>query len=410
MSDASVMPSDEHHYRRAFSDVTIWAACAFAAFLGFSRLSYGLLLPAIRATFPTSYGAIGLVGSANLGGYLLGTLLLPFIAARVPSRLWLNTGALLAMNAGMVAAALSANLLQLALWRGIIGVASAWVAILTLALTLGEVAPAQRGQAAGIIWAGGALGLIISGMIAPVVIGAPSPLGWRVVWLGMGLVGCVAAVGLHRTLRRGTIPPPPRATGALRLGVLALGRPAGMLLLPLAYLLFGVGHIIYFTYFIALIVQAGVPGTGVGVVWALIGVAGCVGGLLWGRALDRWPTGYTLALALGLGALGAATVALGTIVGAALGAAMMGAAFIGTPALFTGMLRRTVAPNLYTDSLSLLTAAVALGQAVAPVVGGVLIDKVGLQTGTALAALPLALGGVLAAGFGWWRARAAMRA
>lgn len=403
MSAAPTISGDEGHYQRAFSAVTIWAALAFAAFLGFSRLSYGLLLPAIRATFPTSYGTFGLVGSANLAGYLLGTLVLPLIAARVPSRLWLNTGALLVINAGMVAAALSPTLPVLALWRGVVGIASAWVAILTLALTLGEVAPHERGQAAGIIWAGGALGLVISGILAPVVIGAHSPLGWRAVWVGMGVAGCGAAWGLHHALARSTTPPPARAAGALRLGLVALGRPPGMLLLPLAYLLFGMGHIIYFTYFIALIVRQGVPGTGVGLVWSLIGVAGCAGGLLWGRALDRWPTGYTLALALGLGALGAGTVAPGNIVFEGGGALLMGASFIGTPALFTGMLRRTVAPDLYTDSLSLLTAAVALGQAVAPVVGGVLVDATGLQTGTALAALPLALGGILAAGFGWWR-------
>jgi predicted MFS family arabinose efflux permease len=397
MPDEADTQSNAPSYQRAFSAVTIWAALAFAAFLGFSRLSYGLLLPAIRATFPTSYGAFGLVGSANLAGYLLGTLLLPLVAARAPSRLWLNTRSLLAMNAGMVAAAFSADLLQLALWRGVVGIASAWAAILTLALTLGEVTPHERGQAAGIIWAGGALGLIVSGSIAPVVIGGHSPLGWRAVWLAMGLLGCGAAWGLHRVLRQGMIAPP-RAAGALRQGFVALGRPAGMLLLPLAYVFFGLGHIIYFTYFIAFVVRQGVPGTGVGLVWALIGCAGCAGGLLWGRALDRWPTGYTLALALLLGAVGAGTVALGSVGGEALGAALMGASFIGTPALFTGMLRRVVTPDLYTDSLSLLTAAVALGQAVAPVVGGVLVDAAGLQVGTALAALPLALGG-----FGWWQ-------
>ncbi len=392
--------AEERGDQRAFSAVTLWAALAFAAFLGFSRLSYGLLLPAIRVTFPTSYGTFGMVGSANLAGYLVGTLVLPIVAARVPARLWLNTAALLTMNAGMVASAFSGTLVQLALWRGIVGIASAWAAILTLALTLGEVAPRERGQAAGIIWAGGALGLVISGVLAPLVVGAHAPLSWRAVWVGMGLGGALAAWGLHRALRRGTPATPPSATGTLRRGLAALSQPPRTLLLPLAYLLFGVGHIIYFTYFIALIVRQGVPGTGVGLVWALIGGAGCAGGVLWGRALDRWPTGRTLAFALLLGAAGAGTVAFANIAIEAVGAAMMGAAFIGTPALFTGMLRRTVAPEVYTASLSMLTAAVALGQAVAPVVGGVLVDAAGLGPGTALAALPLALGAILAAIFG----------
>jgi fucose permease len=49
----------------------VWAALGFAFNLGFSRLSYGLLLPALRHDFAAPYSVFGLVYTANLVGYFL---------------------------------------------------------------------------------------------------------------------------------------------------------------------------------------------------------------------------------------------------------------------------------------------------------------------------------------------------
>jgi len=421
---------------RAYGALTAWAAVTFAVVLGFSRLSYGLLLPALRADLHGSYGTFGLIGSVNLAGYLLGTLAIPLVVARYRDRARLNTLALLAMSAAMIASATSRDVAQLGAWRLLVGVFSAPATVLTIALTLERVAPAERGRAAGMIWMGGAAGVVVSGLVAPLVVGTGASPAWRAVWAAMGAVGLVAAWGLRCGLRATTAP----ATAARREpeaarradpgaqgesgrlvevqrdghghghghgeegqeGVLAtladLLRPRGTLTLTLAYVAFGCGYVIYFTYFIALVAHQGLPALFAGLVWSAIGVVGAVSALLWGRAIDRWPTGFTLAAALTMGAVGA--LGVGGLATDCIGALLMGACFIGTPTMVTALLQRAVPAARYTVSLSFLTMAFALGQMVGPSIGGVVADAHGLATGTASAAAILALAALLAAAYG----------
>jgi predicted MFS family arabinose efflux permease len=371
------------------------------------------------------------VGTVNFGGYLLGTLAIPFVVARSRERVQLNTRCLCALSAALVGSATSLDLVQLGAWRLLIGLFSAPATVLTIALTLERVAPAERGRAAGMIWMGGAASVIVSGLVAPLVAGTGAAPAWRAAWVGMGLMGLVATWGLRRALR--AIVPPigeagdeeavprtdldvPGKTGrlveaqrhgasarsagqaGLRPTLTRLLHPRGLLALTLAYLAFGCGYIIYFTFFIALVVQQGVPALLVGLVWSALGLVGAAGGLLWGWAIDRWPSGFTLAVALALGALGALGVGGLALDGA--GALLMGLCFLGTPTMVTVLLQRAVPAARYTASLSVLTAAFALGQMIGPSIGGVVADAHGLALGTATAAPLLASAALLAVGYG----------
>lgn len=401
-------------YAHAYSWLTGWAALTFAVVFGFARLSYGLLLPALRADLHGSYSAFGRVASANLAGYLLGTITVPFVVTRirgVRGTIWLNTIAILVASLAMAASALSTDLIQLGIWRFISGAFSAPATVLTLVLTLERVVPRERGRASGVVWMGMGVGIVLSGLIAPLVIGAGTASLWRLVWMAMGIVGIAAAWGLHRALRIGTrsdmhAAPPSTAnidrTGASEHAMLGatlklLLQPRGLLTLTLAYFVFGCGYIIYFTYFIALATHQGVPAPLAGLVWSILGAAGIAGGVLWGRAIDRWPTGLILAIALSLGAVGA--LAVQGLAVEALGAILVGTT-IGGPALVTILLRQAVPAAYYTASLSLMTTAVGLGQVVGPIIGGAVVDAHGLALGTATTAIALTVAALLAASYG----------
>jgi hypothetical protein len=101
------------------------------------------------------------------------------------------------------------------------------------------------------------------------------------------------------------------------------------------------------------------------------------------RAIDRWPTGFTLAVALMIGALGA--LGVGGLALDGVGAVLMGICFIGTPTMFTALPRRAVPTARYTVSLSVLTTVFALGQMAGPSIGGVVADTHGLAWGAATA-------------------------
>ncbi|WP_220191628.1 YbfB/YjiJ family MFS transporter [Ktedonospora formicarum] len=256
-----------------------WAACSFAAILGFSRLSYGLLLPALRTDLGGSYSAYGILGTMNFVGYLFGTLTLPFLLAQVWQRLALNLIASCAMSVTLFASGWSFTLWQLGVWRFLNGFFAAFATVLTLALTL-ECIPAQkRGKASGLIWAGGAIGIVLSGLIAPFILNAGNTAGWRIVWMGMGMVGVVTAIGFART--RATFssfsasPASTQESSSARLSpqplwvmLRPLFQPHRLLFLTLSYCSFGCGYIIYFTFFIALLEQQGVSVLNAGFVWA----------------------------------------------------------------------------------------------------------------------------------------------
>src|SRR5579863_2996498 len=70
----------------ALPAVTWWSAAAMAVDIGFSRTSFGLLLPAIKRDLAGSYGVYGWVASANFAGYLLGTIALLVLLRHLRSR------------------------------------------------------------------------------------------------------------------------------------------------------------------------------------------------------------------------------------------------------------------------------------------------------------------------------------
>lgn len=386
---------------RGMVPVALAGAAVFGAFLGFSRLSYGLLLPAIHGDLSGSYAAFGDVGSANLAGYLAGTLALPLLLLRVADRRRLNLVSLLVMNIALGAAATSTDLLQLGVWRFLTGFASGPAAVLTLALVLGRVPPERRGMVSGLIWAGGAVGMVLSALVGPLLAAAPHLHAWRLVWVCMAVLGLAASAALHLALREPapSTPARPPATGPAG-ARLSLLRPP-LLWLAGAYAMFGAGYIVYFTFVVALLVRQGVPPAAASFAWALLGIAGAVGGIAWGRSVDGAAQRFALAGALASGALGGLAVLTRSLPIELAGAVIIGSASFGVPSIVTALVRRAIADERsYTATFSLLTAAVGVGQVAGPVAAGLVIDAGGLIAGTALSGVVLLVGAMLAAGYG----------
>lgn len=256
------------------------------------------------------------------------------------------------------------------------------------------------------------MGTVLSGLIAPFILTAGNAAGWRIVWMGMGIAGVVTAVGFARTRAAfsssAASPAPAQQSSSARpsqqpLWVMLrpLFQPHRLLFLTLSYCSFGCGYIIYFTFFIALLEQQGVSVLNAGFVWAGIGLAGALSGWVWGKVMDRWPTGFALALALFLGAGGALSV-LGHNQGwEYVGATLVGLCGFIAPALMAAaLLKRAVTDEDYAGSFSTLTAFFAIGQIVGPLVSSFIVERNGLVVGTASSALVLGVAAVCACGYG----------
>ncbi|QHW29684.1 YbfB/YjiJ family MFS transporter [Paenibacillus rhizovicinus] len=393
--------------KSALSWITLWASLLFVVILGFSRLSYGIFLPGIQRDIGGSYSQLGMLGTVNFIGYLIGTLSLPPLIARFPGRKpMFNRWSCLLLGLAMIGSAFSQQVIQLALWRFAIGLFSAFATVLVLSIAMEAVRPKERGAASGLIWLGGSAGILLTGLIAPLAIDPSYLRGWRYAWAAMGAFGIVAACGfewVHGRQRSGRTLSPAESVSRDQEHVNVyrlLLNPKKLLFLIGSYFFFGWGYIIYFTYLIPYLVSKGIPSLDVGFIWSAIGLAGLFNGWIGGRAIDRWPSGYTLAIGITLGTLGVSGVTSNNLVVTALGAAIIGlVSFITPPLMITALLRRHVPDHAYATSLSLATAFFASGQIIGPIIGGVWVERFGLQFGVASSAVFMAIAAALA---GWY--------
>ncbi len=290
-----------------------------------------------------------------------------------------NTVALATLTVAFAASALAQNLGQLAALRFLTGVASGAVLVLTITITLERTSRDRHGLASGILWAGFGFGVVVSGICAPYVVGDHPSLSWRQTWLLMSLAGPIVATGFARaaqTVHTVTLAPSTSTAPAV------LKRPSsGMLLIGSSYFLFGTGYITYFTYVIALVIASGFPAQFAGLLWSFCGLAGILGGVFAGRALDGRFAFVVLPVVLGIGALGAFLGVLASSIAIATGALLMGFSFLSTPATVSTLLKKLSTLATYPQVLSYVTAAFAVGQFLGPVVGGVVVDATSLRGG-----------------------------
>ncbi|MFD0589124.1 YbfB/YjiJ family MFS transporter [Paenibacillus sp. GCM10027627] len=396
----------------AWNWITLWASLLFVVILGFSRLSYGMFLPGIQRAIGGSYGELGILGTVNFIGYLVGTLCLSPLISRFPDRKpFINRMTCMLLGLTLIGSAFSHHFIPLGLWRFVIGLLSAFATVLVLSIAMDAVKPEERGAASGLIWLGGSAGILVTGLFAPLTIDSSHLQGWRYAWMAMGVFGVIAAIGFEFvTRKRGSGKRPSGAVGTeskkphdkksetvYRL----LLHPKRMLFLIASYFFFGSGYIIYFTYLIPYLVSKGIPSLYAGLIWSGIGFAGLFNGWIGGKAIDRWPSGYTLASGLTLGTIGVLGVTTNHMLFTVLGAAIIGlVSFITPPLMTTALLRRHVPHHLYAACLSLATAFFAAGQIIGPIVGGVAVERYGLQFGVASSTIFMAIAAAFAGLYG----------
>lgn len=394
--------------KSAFNRVTLWASFLFVVILGFSRLSYGMFLPGIQRVIGGSYGQLGILGTVNFIGYLVGTLCLSPLISRFPDRKHvINRMTCLVLGLTLIGSAFSNHFTQLGLWRFAIGLLSAFATVLVLSIAMEAVRPAERGVASGLIWLGGSAGILVTGLFAPYTIDPSHLQGWRYAWVIMGVFGVIAAFGFEFvTRKRGSEKIPsqtelkPRGKESVNVYRLLLD-PKKHMFLILSYFFFGSGYIIYFTYLIPYLVSKGIPSLNAGLIWSAIGFAGLFNGWIGGKAIDRWPSGHTLATGLSLGTIGVSGVITNNMMFTALGATMIGlVSFITPPLMTTALLRRHVPHHAYAACLSIATAFFASGQIIGPIVGGLVVERYGLQFGVASSAIFMAIAAALAGLYG----------
>jgi|BEDMetMinimDraft_2_1075160.scaffolds.fasta_scaffold03947_4 predicted MFS family arabinose efflux permease len=364
------------------SPLRLMLAGTAATFLGvgMQRFAYALLLPAMIAAGSIAPGMGGVIGAANLGGYLLGALFGPRLekSLRFKPALFFQM-ALVALS--FAAAAVPWPWPWLAFWRVVAGFAGGTLMVMAGPAVQALIAPEWRGLAAGFTFFGVGSGVVASALALPPL------LAWGGIaasWNGLALAGA-ATLGLSVWLWRGASPPP-RPLPSLFAG---LGQAANLRLVAAyaAAALAAVPHMLWWPDFIARGLNAGRGEAAA--MWLIYGLGAAFGPLVLGRMADLAGLGRTLVFALALQAIADLlplfSVRLFSLVASSVSA---GATATGLSGLFLLLCRREgMSPALW----SLATAAYGAMQTA----GGFLLAWLYAMSGKHTPLFAVGLGGAI---------------
>jgi predicted MFS family arabinose efflux permease len=361
--------------------------------LGFGRFGYSAVLPSMQEALGISSAAAGSLASWNLAGYTLTAAVGGILSARLGPRLMIAVG-MIVTAAGMLLTGFSGGLLGASAARLLTGMGNGLVLVPSITLMAAWFDLRQLGLASSIVPTGSSLALVIVGPIVPRIIEAGGDEGWRLAWYFFaGITICLALLSAivqrdrprfvassrgqtfhpaapdHSASRR-------HQTGSALHDLRSILRSRYAWHLGLIYMAYGIGLLIYFTFFQKrLISDLGYSSRAAGGLFLVLGVAGLFGGVIWGSVSDRFGREHTIAGTLLIAGIAAFLFAWTSgPAGLVVSALLFGSTGMVIPGLIGAACGDKFGPRLASASLGLVTVLVGVGQTIGPFLGGSLND------------------------------------
>jgi predicted MFS family arabinose efflux permease len=313
--------------------------------------------------------------------------------------------------------------------------------VVALANVLAAIAPTYEilvgarvlgGLAHGLFWAvvaaysahlvpkhqlGKAVAITSGGASAAFVLGVPvgtalgHALGWRIAF---GIIAAIVVVLALLVLKY--LPPVnhhvPVRTGEIRLPMYQDRSMRGVVLLCVVIVILLTGQNTYYTYIAPWLIEAaGFPETSVAFLLFLFGGAGAIGLVLAGFASDRFPKrGFALALLGVMASVLVLAIWSANAVAVVIAFVVWGIAFGGLPAMLQTRMLHTASFRTRDFAAALQTTAFNIGIGGGALLGGVLLDRSGIQSLPVALVLFIAVGFVLLVGTDALRSARARRA
>jgi len=363
-------------------------AAAVAVVNGFGRFAYALLLPVMRDDLHWDYALSGWLNTANSAGYGAGAILGMLLLSRTKPAVLFVWGLAIAVVT-LLLCGLTKDLPAMMLLRFICGVGSAWVFACGGALIAAKYSsdPAKSASAIAIYYAGGGLGIAISGLLIYPVLNQDWT--WPAGWFLLGAAGLILSLWPSRlALQIGG------ASGATTNESVPWQR---FQTITWAYFLFGVGYIVYLTFVMAWLREMHLGNFGATAVWLVLGVA-CMGsGYAWKGVMARWQPTSTFAAACLCTALGTVLpLASQSLAALLMSAVLVGGSFFMAPGAMMALARKTLPQTLWAKTMNFFTMIFAMGQALGPVLAGWIADALGMNAAMTFGAGVLVLAAGLA--------------
>lgn len=368
--------------------IVVLVALSSGVAQAFGRFSYAVLLPAIDRDLLNSYALAGLVGTANVAAYLLGTLAVSALARRsAPSAL--IRGGLVATSAGLLVLWQAGGAAALAVGLALTGVGGAFIWVPAPGLAGSVVRPSRRGAAIGLSGSGIGGGIVLVSVLAAVLQSRGGDDAWRTVYLVQAVLALAVLALCVLFLRPG-----PHRDDATEVRAAALRRVPGWVGLVGGYAAYGFAYSVYTSYLVtALEDDAGFSTRHAAVVYTLVGVALIVGGVLLGRLSDRLGRGPVLVGGYAVMAAAILLVPLGVEPLVSLSAFAFGVTMSGLPSVIAAHLSDVLTPREFAGAFGRCTLAFGVAQLCGPPVGGALAEATGSFGLPFLVAAAVALAG-----------------
>ncbi|UCE55262.1 MAG: MFS transporter [Desulfobacterales bacterium] len=358
---------------------------------GFGRMSYTIILPAMKDGLHFNYTQLGLLGTGNFIGYLTMAIIGGFLAARFGTRMVI-TVALILMGVTMILTGLANSFGFAFAMRLLTGLGNGASYVPAMALGSAWFAMKKRGFATGIVSAGIGAGTLISGLVVPPILTAFGLNGWRYSWYILGvavvLISGVVYVfvrsrpdekGLQQVGAEQTDSQSPTSSDTKKASSLqwtSVIKMGSVWYLGVIYFFYGLSYIIYMTFFAAYLVkEMGFTQEWAGGLWAMVGGLSIFCGVIWGGISDRLGRNKGSALAYLVLALSYIIYALIKVkFGFYLSAIVFGLTAWSIPTIMAAAAGDFVGPRLAPAGLGFITLFFGIGQALGPALGGYLAD------------------------------------
>jgi sugar phosphate permease len=373
---------------------------------GFGRMSYTVILPAMKDGLGFSNTYMGLLGTANFIGYLAMAIIGGFLAAHFGARMVI-TAALVLMGITMILTGMAQSFGFAFAMRLLTGLGNGASYVPAMALGSAWFAFRQRGFATGIVSAGIGLGLMIASLGVTRILAILGPNGWRISWYILGGAVLLVSVVVYKFVRNrpeekglqqvgedqiSDTPSGPVSTDKVSslqwIHVIKMG---AVWYLGVVYFFYGFSYVIYLTFFKEYLTgEIGLSPVWAGNLFAVLGGLSIFCGVIWGRISDL--IGRSRGAALAYLVLGLSYILYALIkvpFGFYLSTILFGLTAWSIPTIMAAAAGDFVGPRLAPAGLGFITLFFGIGQALGPALGGYLADVSGSFT------LPFLIAGLI---------------
>lgn len=264
--------------------------------LGFGRFAYAMLLSGMRTSLEYSYIQMGLLS----GGILLGYLIFSFVGGALATKFGSKRVVVVSLacsSFSMFFMSQSSSFVLLLFLTFVMGGAAGGAHISMTTLPMAWFEKDRLGRALGIVTGGTGLGIIVTGLLLPILLSSLGKEAWRPCWIFLSLMTAGVAVLGWTLLKEKPVAASRPLLHPEKSDVLPQAGRGEFTLktLFIHYFVFGFAYNIYATYFVAFMVdEVHLSGRLAGIIWSVFGWTCLVSGLLWGSLSDRLGRGSAL--------------------------------------------------------------------------------------------------------------------